>query len=357
MLSMGHNGMGNQLWQHTFAFLIAERWGAKVLIAPLPEDMAADNFIPGNTWVGIDAIRSILPEEYDYNKLSSNHSIKKMCDDESFWISDRKRAVNINTATYKERFKDYFFKMWWDTNPRCMKLVGFFQNFPLCRKNVRSLWTKRLHQEFPHHPAKGEVAIYLRCEIHHYLFNGVEYYKTILDRTEYSKVWLFLAPQCVESAVWVPGVTDQRKWRFHVVINMLMTDYNATLWPTFWVDANQTYNKVRLMTSLNESVVSVLADLSALSQADKLIIPHSSWGFWGGFLSTASEIHVNNLYHPYIEYDGGNYWYHSEPKRKYFGKNDANGKFRYAVNLAEIQKKEKEELLRVNGTASTASII
>lgn len=36
VLSLAHNGFGNQLWEHTFAFMIAESLKAKLLISPIP---------------------------------------------------------------------------------------------------------------------------------------------------------------------------------------------------------------------------------------------------------------------------------------------------------------------------------
>jgi hypothetical protein len=39
VLSYGHNGFGNQLWQHTVAFMFAESLKAKLLIAAIPNHM------------------------------------------------------------------------------------------------------------------------------------------------------------------------------------------------------------------------------------------------------------------------------------------------------------------------------
>ncbi len=368
ILSYGHNGMGNQLWQHTFAFMVAESFGARLLITPITSDLAPNGFTPPNTWEGVHAIRHILPDEFNYEKLPSNHSIRKMCEEEKFVISDRK--IDHNSVQYKDTVKKKFLDIWWSKEPRCLKSVGYFQSYfhGICRDDVRQLWTGRLHNEFPLHPAKDEVGIYLRCELKHYHFNGKEYFKTILDRMTFTKVWLFLAPACMGSVKWVHNISDVRFWRFHVVINFLQTNYNATMWPTYWLNTDRGYvtkdngNGTVSVEKINilDSKLSVLSDLSALTQCDKLIIPHSSWGFWGGFLSNASEIHVNHVLHPYITGEGEKtYFYHSESKMRYFGQNDQNGKFKYAVNLYEIKKREeleeKEKQLLLNATKLSIS--
>ena len=65
---------------------------------------------------------------------------------------------------------------------------------------------------------------------------------------------------------------------------------------------------------------SLLSDLSALSQSTRLIIPLSSWAFWGGLLSNATEVHVNAPpLHPLMPTESM-YTYHDQAKKEYFGK-------------------------------------
>jgi hypothetical protein len=40
VLSYGHNGFGNQLWQHSVAFMIAEAMKARLLIAMIPDTLS-----------------------------------------------------------------------------------------------------------------------------------------------------------------------------------------------------------------------------------------------------------------------------------------------------------------------------
>ena len=50
ILSYGHNGFGNQLWQHSVAYMIARHMKARFLIATIPDEMAPGGVLPPNTW-------------------------------------------------------------------------------------------------------------------------------------------------------------------------------------------------------------------------------------------------------------------------------------------------------------------
>ncbi len=45
----------------------------------------------------------------------------------------------------------------------------------------------------------------------------------------------------------------------------------------------------------------------------------SSWAFWGGLLSNATEIHVNAPPHHSVMYGMNQYVYHNEKTKEYFG--------------------------------------
>ncbi len=59
----------------------------------------------------------------------------------------------------------------------------------------------------------------------------------------------------------------------------------------------------------------------------------SSWAFWAGFLSNASEVHVNSYpLHPLLSHD--HYIYHNEKQRLYFGKfNQTKYDIHYQLDL------------------------
>lgn len=46
VLSFAHNGFGNQLWQHSVAFMIAESLKARLFIATIPDSLCPDGVTP-----------------------------------------------------------------------------------------------------------------------------------------------------------------------------------------------------------------------------------------------------------------------------------------------------------------------
>ena len=52
VLSYSHNGFGNQLWEHTVAFMVAEGLKAKLMIGIIPDYLCFDGATPPNTFSG-----------------------------------------------------------------------------------------------------------------------------------------------------------------------------------------------------------------------------------------------------------------------------------------------------------------
>ena len=60
VVSYAHNGFGNQLWEHSIAFMIAESLKAKFFIAIIPDSLSPGGFLPPNTWAGKEILVVIL---------------------------------------------------------------------------------------------------------------------------------------------------------------------------------------------------------------------------------------------------------------------------------------------------------
>lgn len=73
-----------------------------------------------------------------------------------------------------------------------------------------------------------------------------------------------------------------------------------------------------------DDTTALLHDLAGLAMSKKLILPLSSWAFWAGMFSNATEIHVNAPpLHPLMPHNS-QYIYHDEKNRMYFGKYNAS---------------------------------
>ena len=299
VLSYAHNGFGNQLWQHTVAFMIAESLQARFFIQAVPDVLCPDGVSPPNTWQGMGAMERLLPSEFLYTSLPRDSEIRQLCDSESFFLADRPR--DWRNGSYTSRFKDNVHSLITDKRPRCIKLLGYFQGYPLCREDTRNLWTPRLIANFTKKPGPNDLSIYLRCVPRHYFFNDRHFYETILNNTQFDHVWLFQAPECPTKL----GKDPSKDGQVASVMRLLVERFNATRWPMYAGDDDSLH---------------LLHDLAGLVQSKKLIIPVSSWAYWAGLLSNATEIHVNGPpYHPMM---GGmpQYVYHDQKKRLYFGR-------------------------------------
>jgi hypothetical protein len=194
VLSYGHNGFGNQLWEHSTAFMIAESLKAQLMIAVIPDELSPGGYIPPNSWQGMSAMERMLPKEFQYELLPQNSSTRALCDKETFIVADR--PVDWRDKNYTSNFKRNLVSLINDPAPRCIKLLGYFQNLPLCAEDTKRLWTPRLFQNATMRPGENDISIYLRCLPRHYHFNGRAFYENILNHTAFDNVWLFQAPEC-----------------------------------------------------------------------------------------------------------------------------------------------------------------
>ena len=274
VVSYAHNGFGNQLWEHSIAFMIAESIQAKFFIAIIPDNLSPGGFLPPNTWAGISVMEKLLPKHLMYENLPIDSSVRKVCDSEDFYLSDR--PIDWRNKNYTNNFRPNLYNILKDNNPRCLKFLGYFQNLPLCADDARKLWTPNLFVNFTMKPAKNDISIYLRCLPRHYHFNDKHWYDIILSNIEFDRVWLFQAPECptkIDSNPSKDGLVAS-------VLRLLYEKYNATRWPKY---------------KGNDEVGPLLHDLAGLALSNKMILPLSSWAYWAGLLSNASEIHVNGI--------------------------------------------------------------
>jgi hypothetical protein len=342
LVSYGHNGFGNQLWQHTVAFMIAESLNAKLFIAIIPDEMSPSGGKPPNTWAGMAAMEKILPPEFLYENLPKNSSIRSLCDQEDWYVKDR--PIDWRDRNYTTHFKPNLWNLITDTGPRCIKMLGYFQNLPLCADDVRRLWTTKMFARFPNKPGENDLSIYLRCVPRHYHFNDKVFYETILENIEFDKIWIFGAPECPHTL----DADSNRDGMVAAVVRLLVEKYNGTRWPA--------------APSGSDPEVYLLSDLAGLAQSKKLLLPVSSWAFWAGMLSNASEIHVNSPpRHPLLP-DMPHYIYHDDRAKKYFGKfdtkemdiiygldlNNPGAKLKKPLTAAEIEKKKNASAVEID---------
>ncbi len=215
---------------------------------------------------GMSAMERLLPDEFEYDTLPATAPEKILCEKETFFVSDRPRDWRLDKnypsidyvdkccvpfdcrdKNYSTTFKSQLYDLLADPQPRCLRMIGYFQNYPLCHEDARQLWTPRMFANFTHAPGPNDLSIYLRCLPRHYFFNDKHYYETILNHTRsvheilyrcvlvafhhdiwfcysFDRIWLFHAPECPTKL----GNDPARDGAVAGVMRLLLHKYNAT---------------------------------------------------------------------------------------------------------------------------------
>ena len=95
--------------------------------------------MPPNTVAGYQLVRQILPSKFEYDLLEANSSYRKVCENEPFFLGDRPFDVRRGIISKDSLAK--LTELLNDPNPRCLKLVGYFQQAIFCDEDMKSLWS------------------------------------------------------------------------------------------------------------------------------------------------------------------------------------------------------------------------
>ena len=108
--------------------------------------MYIDGHIPPNSITGYTAIQHLINTstlQHTPFNLSLSDYDRDLCNNEPFYFSDR--PYDWLNYSYSSTFQHSAISLLSSRNPKCVKLVGFFQNYPLlCRDDIRRLWSTRL---------------------------------------------------------------------------------------------------------------------------------------------------------------------------------------------------------------------
>jgi hypothetical protein len=291
-ISVGHHGFGNQLFEHTFAYLLGNAYNANVLIKKqtrsfekgidtLKNKNIYHKGVDSNTNIAAEAISYLLPKEV---LLDNNINFIDACQYEKTItfplggnLSDWRRLIEASSK-----------------KPVCIRLWSFWQLVALdlppyfCRRMVVELWKRPLMEyiEYIAHdrylsndnenvqkPGSNDMAIYLRCAFYTYEFEDVSFYERILDTSSYEKLYVYEAPEC--NHVHHKHHFYQRYMDVH---SLFVDKYKAV---------------IHKSDERNISAKTLLLDFYTLINAGKIILASSTWCFWVAIFSSATEIHTN----------------------------------------------------------------
>ena len=138
ILSYGHNGFGNQLFQHTFGYLMAKSLKATFYADTIALNYTPENMLPHNTGGGSAIMDRILPNEFKYYLLPLDHEHRQLCEAEPEILGDRPRDHRMWLGDdFKKKYSKYFTDLLTDSKPRCLKIIGFFQSLPYCFESIK----------------------------------------------------------------------------------------------------------------------------------------------------------------------------------------------------------------------------
>ena len=138
VLSLSHNGFGNQLWEHSFGFAVAGALGARFLVGLIPPPLYIGGYMPPNSPAAFELVKHLLPDEFEYDSYDRGSDIHRLCEEETLVIGDRPfdlRRGSVSGVSLKN-----LTDLLNDPKPRCLKLLGYFQQSVFCDEDVRELW-------------------------------------------------------------------------------------------------------------------------------------------------------------------------------------------------------------------------
>jgi hypothetical protein len=137
VISLGHNGIGNEFFQHYFAQRVAEHVHAAMFAATLGDDL---------TSVGAgDRSRRGLDEAMEWAALPESHPAREICRQSNF--SYTKRPVDMRRANRTEfdaQLREFLIP---DGTINCLITYGFFHYRDTCRDSATKMWKHLTSEE------------------------------------------------------------------------------------------------------------------------------------------------------------------------------------------------------------------
>ena len=371
IVSIGHHGFGNELFQHTFALMLARHVGVpwsqvyltKQTVVRSDGGTGRKSYIDTNTDQSSRAIETLTAHTRGALVYKDPAALPGFCSPENPNALYFPLSANVTPDVYRTIVDPKV------RTPRCLILWGFFQHThayrpPFLCPEVLSTWNSALASyrvdenkkrrsdsssimisgsslSTIEKKNKGEenkndvaipissmdMAVYLRCSFVHYDFDHPIFYATILNATRgsYEQLYVFKAPECNK-------VMHKHHFhsRMHTVTAMLKQDYGATI-----------VRRVKDVTDDGDEnegpgkgvgALAILDDFERLTSAGQLLLPASTWATWAALLTSAKKVHLkfNRKSWPVLLPADDRFIYHDPDTHQYFGTYDAHsGEIRY----------------------------
>lgn len=174
VLSIGHNGFGNQLFQHYFALQVAQHVNARLYFSMIESEHFSAGYLPPNTIEGTKWIKQVSDPRMFWSSLPSNHPDKLACSRKNLTYSKRpadiKKRIGIENTKFQFQLLNFLDP---EGDIECLITLGYFQNKETCFNSAYKMWPSLINNpnrpftpRFQFNP--DDIVIHLRCAVGHY---------------------------------------------------------------------------------------------------------------------------------------------------------------------------------------------
>ncbi len=178
VISVGHNGLGNQLFQHYFGYSLARHMNAQFYYSSIDMIPLEDHWKPPNTITGRRFVDLITDSAMNWDLLPRDHIARNIC--RHHHMSYQMRPVDLRDKKIMNTINKNIINFL-DPNGdiRCLMSFGYFIERDVCEEDVRALWSK-LYSYQEYFPTLNvtlnptDIVFHLRCENSHpaYISHG-----------------------------------------------------------------------------------------------------------------------------------------------------------------------------------------
>mmetsp|Transcript_7564 Transcript_7564/g.11335 ORF Transcript_7564/g.11335 Transcript_7564/m.11335 type:complete len:441 (+) Transcript_7564:1118-2440(+) len=329
VISVQHNGLGNQLFQFALSRLLALSLGGPFfarLIRDYEGPMSIDRLPPHSTesW---NAFQFIFAQQQksivdDNDTASLNKCVPRLIPSKSQFFTNGTALLAERPADTRRLPMQHMLRNAFHPNSTCLKTLGYFQHYALLRGYGTILRNSLLRIRddliLSQEPTSDDIVIHIRlCNgpIHHY------HYYTLNNYFRHILVPLLSSSALPRRNIKIISGCNPNT---QGVVSDLIRTYGAILvHPTFYDDeTNENQQQQQHKKRRNHHPIrSIAADFVYLTRAKTLILTESTYAFWSGFLNRgAMEIHAPASGPVPIPYAEPNYIFHDIHKGRYWGK-------------------------------------
>jgi hypothetical protein len=134
--SYGHCGFGNQIFQHNFAQMTAEQTDSAFFASKIPNAYVTGGLHWAESKAGYNNAKPMINPKLLWENLPSNHSAKVLCARNNVTVGYRP----VDRRTKRPEWNTNFMQFFDPDGPKCLVLLGFFQEYIPCLKMRQNMW-------------------------------------------------------------------------------------------------------------------------------------------------------------------------------------------------------------------------